>query len=252
MLSLNYSYKEVLILGGSCELALKLVLSLLKLNFRPTLTYRSEEGKERIIETLKDHGDYHLDKDYLIVNWATERELLKDTQINYLIDFLQPNLEGLISSTSEERIMTYWNDAFSVKTLFLKDIARKMIKEKFGRMIFISSVAVSRMNSGQGFYVTSKLAMEGFYKSLGVELGPLGVSTVSLRPGYIDSGRGTTFLKDKDKLRSIKRRIPTRKIITSEEVNSMILYLLSDQALNINATEITMDGGMSSSKLMEN
>jgi 3-oxoacyl-[acyl-carrier protein] reductase len=81
---------------------------------------------------------------------------------------------------------------------------------------------------------------------MGLELGERGVTTVILRPGYIEAGRGRIYLQGQD--RKILEMVPIRRAITGEEISQTILFLLSDGASAINATEISMDGGLTSGK----
>ena len=121
-----------------------------------------------------------------------------------------------------------------------------MLKKRKGRLVFISSAAAARPNPGQGFYAAPKLASEALYRNMGLELGERGVTTVILRPGYIDAGRGRIYLQKQD--RKILEMTPIKRAITGEEIAQTILFLLSDSAAGINATEISMDGGLTSGK----
>ena len=121
-----------------------------------------------------------------------------------------------------------------------------MLKKKRGRLVFISSSAAMRPNPGQGFYSAAKLASEALYKNLGLELGRRGITTVTLRPGYIDAGRGRHYLQAHEK--EVLKMVPINRAISEREVAETILFLLSDSARGFNATEITMDGGLAAGK----
>jgi 3-oxoacyl-[acyl-carrier protein] reductase len=121
-----------------------------------------------------------------------------------------------------------------------------MIKKRRGRFIFISSTAATRPNPGQGFYAAAKLASEALYRNIGLELGERGVTAVILRPGYVDAGRGSVYLQGAGK-KAIDM-VPIKRAITREEIVQTILFLLSNGAAGINATEISLDGGLSAKK----
>jgi 3-oxoacyl-[acyl-carrier protein] reductase len=78
---------------------------------------------------------------------------------------------------------------------------------------------------------------------MGLELGTRGITTVVLRPGYVDAGRGREYLQEQDV--KILETVPIKRAITRNEIAETILFLLSDSAAGMNATEITMDGGLS-------
>ena len=71
-------------------------------------------------------------------------------------------------------------------------------------------------------------------------------TTVNLRPGYIDAGRGRQYVEGNEK--DILGTIPLGRTLDIEEVVDTILFLLSDSAVGINATVVTMDGGLSAGK----
>ena len=81
---------------------------------------------------------------------------------------------------------------------------------------------------------------------MGLELACRGVTSVTLRPGYIDAGRGRRYLEDKGD--RVIEQIPLGRPLTSREVVRTILFLLSDSARGFNATVLTMDGGLSAGK----
>jgi 3-oxoacyl-[acyl-carrier protein] reductase len=81
---------------------------------------------------------------------------------------------------------------------------------------------------------------------MGLELGERGVTTVILRPGYIEAGRGRIYLQKQN--RKILEMTPIKRAITGEEIAQTILFLLSDSAAGINATEISIDGGLTAGK----
>jgi len=69
---------------------------------------------------------------------------------------------------------------------------------------------------------------------------------VTLRPGYIDGGRGKQFFQAHGK--ETLGKVPIKRALTAEEVAATILFLLSDSAKGYNATEISMDGGLTAGK----
>jgi 3-oxoacyl-[acyl-carrier protein] reductase len=110
--------------------------------------------------------------------------------------------------------------------------------------VFISSTAAARPNPGQGFYAAAKLASEALYRNMGLELGGRGITTIILRPGYVNTGRGRTYLEEKNVLKAV----PIKRAVTQEEIAETVLFLLSESAAGMNATIITMDGGLTYGK----
>ncbi|HET6459392.1 MAG TPA: SDR family oxidoreductase [Syntrophales bacterium] len=242
-MNLRFSGNRALVLGGTCELALLLAHAMIESNLFPILTYRDDMGLSAIDDAV---GSFHGRYATCYLNLG-DRDSLDSvfTQIgdglNFLVDFAQGNYESLIAGADEDGIYTYFMENISFRAEVLKMAGRAMLKKRKGRLVYISSAAASRPNPGQGFYAAAKLASEALYRNMGLELGGRGVTTVILRPGYIDAGRGRIYLQKHD--RKILEMTPIKRAITGEEIVQTILFLLSESAAGINATEICMDGG---------
>lgn len=247
-MSLHFAGTRALVLGGTCELALVLAQTMIESDLFPLLTYRDDKGLNTISEAL---GPFHGRYETCYLNFG-DRDSLDSifTQIgddlNFLVDFAQGNYESLIAGADEERVYSYFMENISFRAEILKRVGRAMLKKRKGRLVFVSSAAAARPNPGQGFYAAAKLASEALYRNMGLELGERGVTTVILRPGYIDAGRGRIYLQKQG--RKILEMTPIKRAITGDEIAQTILFLLSDGAASINATEISMDGGLTSGK----
>jgi len=247
-MNFRFSGKQALILGGSSDLALSLAETMIKEGLFPILTYRSEKGQNHITESLKTFdGKYstvYLDFSEPGSIGPAFENVAQD--LDYLVDFAQGDFESLIASADERDIYRYFSENVSFRAEVIKKAARIMLAKKKGRLIYISSSAAAKPNPGQGFYAAAKLASEALYKNLGLELGDRGITTVTLRPGYINAGRGRSFLESKGK--DALGKVPIKRVLTAEEVAETILFYLSDSASGFNATEISMDGGLTAGK----
>ena len=138
----------------------------------------------------------------------------------------------------DEVIETNLNGLFRVTKAFIKP----MVKNKFGRVINISSVAGLMGNSGQVNYSSSKSAMVGFSRSLAKELGSRNITSNVVAPGFIETDM-TTFLTDDDKI-EVSNNIPMKRFGTVEDVAKCIVFLASDNANYITGQIISVDGGL--------
>jgi len=214
----------------------------------PILTYRNEKGERRISEKLENYSEEY-SSCYLDFGRRDSLESLfgkTGDDIDFVIDFVQGDLESFIAAADSYSVFHYFSENVSFRAEILKRVSRGMLKKKRGRLVFISSSAAMRPNPGQGFYSAAKLASEALYKNLGLELGRRGITTVTLRPGYIDAGRGRHYLQAHEK--EVLKMVPINRAISEREVAETILFLLSDSARGFNATEITMDGGLAAGK----
>jgi 3-oxoacyl-[acyl-carrier protein] reductase len=117
-----------------------------------------------------------------------------------------------------------------------------MVKNKFGRVINISSVAGLMGNSGQVNYSSSKSAMVGFSRSLAKELGSRNITSNVVAPGFIETDM-TTFLNDDEKV-EVSKNIPMKRFGTVQDVAKCIVFLASDEANYITGQTISVDGGL--------
>jgi len=138
----------------------------------------------------------------------------------------------------DEVIETNLNGLFRVTKAFIKP----MVKNKFGRVINISSVAGLMGNSGQVNYSSSKSAMVGFSRSLAKELGSRNITSNVVAPGFIETDM-TTFLNDDEKA-EVSKNIPMKRFGTVEDVARCIVFLASDEANYITGQIISVDGGL--------
>ena len=138
----------------------------------------------------------------------------------------------------DDVIETNLNGLFRVTKAFIKP----MVKNKFGRVINISSVAGLMGNSGQVNYSSSKSAMVGFSRSLAKELGSRNITSNVVAPGFIETDM-TTFLNDDEKV-EVSKNIPMKRFGTVQDVAKCIVFLASDEANYITGQTISVDGGL--------
>jgi 3-oxoacyl-[acyl-carrier protein] reductase len=247
-MELRFSGHRALIAGGTCALAVSLARLLARQGIIPILTWRDEKGKRRLITDLGEDG-VPFETVFLDFSDRTSVPSLfsrPGNDIDYLVDFAHGDLESLICSSNSDAVREYFAANVACRAALIKEAGRIMLSRKRGRMVFVSSVAADKPNVGQGFYAAAKLASEALYRSLGIELGSRGVTAVTLRPGYIDSGRGKEYIRSHGG--NIERAIPIGRALTEYEVADAVFFLLSDNAVGFNATEIVMDGGLTAGK----
>ena len=138
----------------------------------------------------------------------------------------------------DDVIETNLNGLFRVTKAFIKP----MVKNKFGRVINISSVAGLMGNSGQVNYSSSKSAMVGFSRSLAKELGSRNITSNVVAPGFIETDM-TTFLNDDEKV-EVSKNIPMKRFGTVQDVAKCIVFLASDEANYITGQTISVDRGL--------
>ena len=123
-----------------------------------------------------------------------------------------------------------------------KTVLRSMIRNKFGRIISLSSVAGVIGNSGQTNYSASKAGLIGMTKSAAREVAKKNVTLNCVAPGFIETEM-TAVLPEPVK-EAAKQMIPARKFGTVNDTANAIAFLASDEAGYITGQVLCVDGGM--------
>ncbi len=166
--------------------------------------------------------------------------------LNFDIDFLVLNA-GLNKDNIFLRMsFDDWNSVINVNLNssfhLLKHFVKKMVKKRFGRIIFISSVVAFTGNPGQVNYTASKSAISGLVKSLALELSSRNITVNSVAPGFIESNM-TDKLND-DQKKAILDRIPMKKLGNSIDIAKAVGFLCSDNAEYITGQTLHVNGGL--------
>ena len=121
-----------------------------------------------------------------------------------------------------------------------KYVVRRMMSERAGRIVNISSIVAATGYHGLSVYSATKAALGGFTRSLAREVGPLGI-TVNVAPGFADTQMTRSLVEEQRE--KIVRRSALRRLIGVEDVAAAVEFLLSDAAKNITGTTLTVDAG---------
>ena len=120
--------------------------------------------------------------------------------------------------------------------------ARPMIRGRFGRIVFISSVVGQMGSAGQVNYAASKSGLVGMARSLARELGSRGVTANVVAPGFIETDM-TAVLSD-DQKTAIKTQVPLGRYGSPDEIAQTVLWLTGDGAAYVTGAVIPVDGGL--------
>lgn len=118
----------------------------------------------------------------------------------------------------------------------------KMIRARWGRMIFISSVVALTGSPGQTNYAASKAGLVGFARSLAREIGGRGVTVNVVAPGFVTTDM--TAALPEERVAQILEQVPLKRMAAPEEVAAVTTFLASDAAGYITGAVIPVDGGL--------
>ncbi len=201
--------------------------------------------------------------------YATTTNLSKVDPKDSFINYKQLNLQNITSANLEDTFdfdIDYlilnagltkdniflrmsadeWEDVINVNLnssfYILKHVVKKMIKQRFGRIIFISSVVAHTGNPGQVNYTASKSALSGMAKSLSLEVSTRNITVNCIAPGFIRSNM-TDKLNENQK-QTILDQIPMKKMGEPEDIAKVAGFLCSDDASYITGQTIHVNGGL--------
>lgn len=140
-----------------------------------------------------------------------------------------------------------WDEVIQVnlKSAFLctRAALKPMLKQRWGRIINISSVSGITGNAGQGNYAASKAGLIAFTRSIALEVGSRSITCNAVAPGFIETDM-TSGLSDEIKQKA-RERVPLGRFGQPEEVANVVLFLSTDAAAYITGQVIVVDGGLS-------
>lgn len=126
--------------------------------------------------------------------------------------------------------------------LCMKAVSRLMLKQRYGRIVNLSSVVGLRGNAGQVNYAASKAGVIGMTKSLAKELASRGITVNAVAPGFIETDM-TAVLTDAARSAALGS-IPMARLGAPEDVARAVAFLASDAAAYITGQVLAVDGGM--------
>lgn len=163
-------------------------------------------------------------------------------RVDILVNNAGVTRDNLILRLSEEDFDTVLNANLKGAFLCCKEAARRMVRQRYGRIVNLSSVVGLRGNAGQTNYSASKAGLIGLTKSLAKELASRNITVNAVAPGFIDTDM-TAVLSEQAK-EAMLSTIPMAKLGQPEDVAHAVAFFASDEAAYITGQVLCVDGGM--------
>ena len=164
-------------------------------------------------------------------------------RVDILVNNAGITRDNLILRMSEEDFDAVLNANLKGAFLCMKAVARQMVKQRYGRIVNLSSVVGLRGNAGQVNYAASKAGVIGMTKSLAKELAGRNITVNAVAPGFIDTDM-TAALTETAKNAALGS-IPMGRMGTPENVAKALAFLAGEDAGYITGQVLAVDGGMS-------
>ena len=180
-------------------------------------------------------------------NFDEAQKLVDDVMVDFgNIDILINNAgitkDNLLMRMSEEDFDAVIN--INLKSVFnmTKAVQKIMLKNRKGSIVNMSSVVGVKGNAGQANYAASKAGMNGFTKSIALELGSRNIRCNAIAPGFIETEM--TAKLNEDVVKGWREAIPLKRGGTPEDVANVCVFLASDMSAYVTGQIMNVDGGM--------
>lgn len=240
--------KTALVTGASRGIGREIALELARQGVDVVVNYAGSEAKaHEVVEEIKGLGREAIAIQCDVSNSESVTNMVKETvdhfgKIDILVNNAGITRDNLLMRMKENE----WDDVMNInlKGVFLctKAVTRQMMKQRYGRIINISSVVGVSGNPGQANYVAAKAGVIGLTKTSAKELASRGITVNAIAPGFI-----TTEMTDQlteDIQNEMLKMIPLAQFGEPKDIANTVVFLASDDSRYITGQTIHVNGGM--------
>ena len=239
--------RTALITGASRGIGRAIAKALSESGVRVALCARSTDQLEELAEEIRSAGGETFVAAIDLANADSIKQattlVSKDFgRIDILLNNAGITKDGLAIRMKKDDwdsvIATNLTGAF----LMCQQVLQGMMRERWGRIVNISSVVGEMGNAGQANYVASKAGLIGLTKSLAQEMGSRNITVNAIAPGFVETGMTEGLSQElKDKMLA---NIPLKRIGRPEDVAAAAVFLASDAASYITGHVLDVNGGL--------
>ena len=244
-MKIDLTGKKALIGGSSKGIGLGIATQLANSGASVCLIARNESKLKEILNQLPNSSNHS----YLIVDFSNFKEYkikiekyIKNNQVNILVN----NTQGPPAGNSLSKNIDSYQEAFDllfksvVYTTSL--VVPQMQKNKWGRIINISSTSAALGNKGQANYAAAKAGIEAMSRSLARELGARNINVNCVAPGFVETDMTKDIIDGNEDL--LASQIPLGRLGKPEEIADVVNFLASEEANYITGQTIHVNGGL--------
>ena len=181
------------------------------------------------------------------VDSAVSRVVDELGRVDILVNNAGVTRDNLLFKMSEEDWDTVLGVHLRGSFLMSREVQKHMVKAKYGKILNLSSVSALG-NRGQANYSAAKMGLQGFTRTLALELGPFGINVNAVAPGFIvtemtDATARRLGLEPEEFRTSAAALNPVRRVGYPEDIAAAVAFLCSDEASYITGQTLYVDGG---------
>jgi 3-oxoacyl-[acyl-carrier protein] reductase len=237
--------QTALVTGASRGIGAAIAAHLAAAGARVIGTATTAEGAERISATLAAHGGHGAVVD--VADATSVAALFAQLEAAgempaILVNNAAITRDTLMLRMKEDDWDAVINTNLTANFRVTKAVLKRMMKERYGRIISISSVVGQMGNAGQVNYCASKAGVIGMTKSLAREVGSRGITVNAVAPGFIDTDM--TRGLDEAQRTALLGQIPAGRLGSPDDIAAAVMFLASPAAAYITGQTLAVNGGM--------
>ena len=240
---IDFKNKKIIITGASGGIGRSIVEKFVSLNGKVLATGTKTEKLENLKKDFPNISTLRFDiSEHLKIDEFIEKANDQLGGLDILINNAGINNDNLSLRMKYDE----WKKVIDINLgstfLLTKSAIKKMLKNKYGRVINVTSIVGHTGNLGQANYAASKAGIIGMTKSLAIEYAKKNITLNCVSPGFIKSQMTDNISENMKEF--LSSRIPMSKLGTGEDVANSIAFLSSDAASYITGETIHVNGGM--------
>lgn len=244
---LDFKGKNVLVTGSTRGIGKAIALSFAKHGANVIITGREKSAAEILAKNIEN--------EFGVKAFGINLDLSGDIESPFkeIVDWSGGKIDILVNNAGITKDTLFirmkqedWDSVINTNLTgtfkITQSVAKLMIKQRYGRIINISSIIGFIGNVGQVNYATTKAGLIGFTKSLAKELASRNITVNAVAPGFIETDMTANL--PADIVESYLKQIPLGRFGKPEDVANVVLFLASDMASYITGETIHVNGGM--------
>jgi 3-oxoacyl-[acyl-carrier protein] reductase len=245
-----FENQTALVTGGSRGIGKAIVWALSRGGAKVALVYRgSKESAEGLVREIEAAGGAAMAIQGDVSDAATAPSCVSKVidawgRLDILVNNAGVIRDGLFVRMDDDAWQTVLATNLEGTIRFCRAAIEQMaLRQRYGRIINVSSVAAEHVNAGQTNYAASKGAVNAFTRALAVEVAGRNVTVNAVAPGFIETDMSEAVRNKAGEF--IKKVIPMKRVGKPEEIAEVVAFLAGPAAAYITGQVVTVDGGLS-------